>query len=98
MRVLRPGGRAASLAEYGRSGQYALDLQLRGYAGGTHHWATLYAGLTKVLDLHLHDGRGYRLDAHPTWKAHDWSPDWERYAQDGFSHDEWSAVEVYLET
>lgn len=101
LNVLRPGGWAASLAEYGRSGQYALDLQLRGYSKKpAGHWATLYAGLTKVLDLHFLPSKGFRLDVHKTYKAkaYGWNPDWEKYRSRGFDHAEWRAVEDYLET
>ena len=97
--ALRPGGWAASLAEYGRSGQFALDLQLRGYPKkSAGHWATLYAGLTKVLDLHYLPSKGFRLDVHKTWKVHGWNEDWEKYRPQGFDHVEWRTVEDYLET
>lgn len=98
LEALRPGGWAHSLVEYGRSGQYALDLQLRGYAnkpGG--HWATLYCGLTKVLDLHYLASRGFRLNVHPAWQKHGWDPAWSSYRRAGFDPNTWREVERYLE-
>jgi hypothetical protein len=47
------------MVECGRAGQFALDLQLRGYAQKTGHWATLYVGLTKVIDLHYRAKQGF---------------------------------------
>ena len=96
MNALRPGGWAASLAEYARGGQYGLDLQLRGYEGKPRHWATLYVGLTKVLDLECHPKRGFRLNVHPTWKAYGWDARWEQWTSEGFEV-QWPAVEDYLE-
>ena len=96
--ALRSGGWAASLTEYARGGQFSLDLQLRGYAGKPDHWATLYVGLTKILDLHWHATRGFRLDAPDAWK-HD---GWDQRAgsttrQMGSRPTQWRAVEDYLE-
>ena len=97
LEALAPGGWATSLLDYARAGQYALDLQLRGYAGKTGHWATLYVGLTKVLDLRYTPTRGFRLDVHATYKASGWDPSWEKARKHGFDADEWHAVEDYLE-
>lgn len=101
LEALRPGGFAHSLVEYGRSGQYALDLQLRGYGPASKrspgHWATLYCGLTKVVDLHYLPSRGFRLDVHPTWKAQGWEPLWSDYSKRGPTERVWKAVEGYLE-
>jgi hypothetical protein len=60
------------------------------------YWATLYCGLTKVIDLHYLESRGFRLDVHPAWKNQHWNPSWSKY-RDGFPWDEWTAVEAYLE-
>jgi hypothetical protein len=96
--VLKPGGWASSLVEYARFGQHALDLQLRGYDNKQSCWATLYLGLTKVLDLHFIPKQGFRLDVHPTWKmGTGWSPEWEVYRR-SFTPSEWQGVEAYLET
>jgi hypothetical protein len=96
LKVLKPGGWAHSLVEYGRSGQYALDLQLRGYAGKQNCWATLYVGLTKVVDLHFNSSRGYRLDVNKAWKQYGWDVGWESFRPE-FTADDWRHVEAYLE-
>lgn len=97
--VLAPGGWAHSLVEYGRAGQFALDLQLRGYSGKQGHWATLYVGLTKVLDLHYRPSKGFRLDVHPSHRLEKWgwSPAWRNQQPADRLAAEWSAVEDYLE-
>ena len=96
--VLAKDGWAHSLVEYGRAGQYALDLQLRGYASG-NHWATLYVGLTKAVDLHFLASRGFRLNAHGTYKtpARGWSPEWEKWHSGDKLASFWPQVEDYLE-
>jgi hypothetical protein len=98
MDALRPGGWAHSLVEYGRSGQYALDLQFRGYASKPEHWATLYVGLTKVLDLRHHPTKGFRLDAHPTYcvPRFGWNPAWSKWSEARLSVS-MPAIEDYLE-
>lgn len=98
--ALRPDGWAHSLVEYGRSGQYALDLQLRGHGGARKnwdHWATLYVGLTKVVDLHYLAARGFRLSVDNAWKKYGWDEQWETNRRDGFVADDWRSVEAYLE-
>lgn len=94
--ALRPGGWAGSLAEYARGGQYSLDLQLRGYGlDQAHHWATLYVGLTKVVDLHHHTTKGFRL-APGSWYKQGWSAGWGEFAP-RLDATTWSAVEDFLE-
>src|SRR5439155_10457921 len=98
MDALLPEGWAHSLVEYGRSGQFALDMQLRGYAN-KEHWATLYVGLTKVLDLKLRNSDRWHLTADRSYRkaTFGWSPAWE-HAQPGRRlAEEWDAVEDYLE-
>lgn len=98
--ALAPGGFAHSLVQYGRSGALALDLQLRGYAGKNGHWATLYVGLTKVLDLNYLPGKGFRLGAHPTYRTdqNGWHTTWEKRHDDAWWTQRWGEVEDYLET
>ncbi len=43
------GGGLASLVAYARSARHPVDLQFR--HGGGVDWATLYVGLTSVLDV-----------------------------------------------
>jgi hypothetical protein len=54
LKALEPGGFAHSLVEFGGSGMWALDLQLRGLGETRKQYrSTLYVGTTKVLDLKL---------------------------------------------
>jgi len=97
MAALRPSGWAESLVELGRSGQYALDLQLRGFPKREHR-ATLYVGLTRLFDLCFVESKGFRMKAHPSWKkAGRWSPSWDNYVRYGLGRDQWRDVEAYLE-
>lgn len=69
LKALEPGGFAHSLVEFGGSGMWALDLQLRGLGEAKkQHTATLYIGTTKVVDLHL-KGQSFALSAHSTLPA-----------------------------
>ena len=64
-----------SLPEYGRSGEFALDFQLRGYPEEVGY-GLRFMGMTKVLDLHFLPSKGFRLDVHKTYKvkAYGWDP------------------------
>ena len=97
--ALLPGGFAHSLAEFGASGMWALDLQLRGLGEvKRQHRATLYVGTTKVVDLHLRRGN-FALSASPrfTTPANGWDPAWAHAHNAGWFADRWPAVEVYLQ-
>ncbi len=97
MGALRSGGWAESLVDYGRSGQYSMDLQLHGYPK-REHWASLYVGLTKVLDLCYVESKGFRLKGHPTYKkAGSWNPRWDNYVRWGLDRSDWREVEHYLD-
>jgi len=99
LKALEPGGFAHSLVEFGGSGMWALDLQLRGL-GETRkqHRATLYVGTTKVLDLHL-KGQSFALSAHPTFarEANGWDVAWAQRHADGWFADRWAEVDDYLQ-
>jgi hypothetical protein len=72
LKALEPGGFAHSLVEFGGSGMWALDLQLRGLGEAKkQHRATLYVGTTKVVDLHL-KGQSFALH-HDRWFADRWA-------------------------
>lgn len=97
MGALRPGGWAESLVEFGRSGQYSLDLQLHGHPKEEHR-ASLYVGLTKVFDLCYVESKGFRLKTHPTYKrAGNWSARWDNYTRWGMTRDDWREVDHYLD-
>ncbi len=93
--ALEPGGFAHSLAEFGGSGMWALDLQLRGLGEETKLYrAALYAGTTKVLDLHL-KGHSFALSATATFAnpGNGWDPAWQkRHDADWFAA-RWAEVE-----
>lgn len=93
-------GFASSLREYVLSGQYPVDLQLRGYEGRNAHHATLYVGLTKVLDLHHRPKGRYKLSAHPTYMkpAKGWHESWTKLQSADSLAASWPFVEEYLDT
>lgn len=71
---LRPGGAFGLLAEVTRTWHLA-DLQLRAYPGKRRCWATLYVGLTKILDVSEHRG-SFRLKGKVDDPA--WDSTWEQ--------------------
>jgi hypothetical protein len=98
--ALLPGGFADSLVEFGRSGQYCLDLQLRRNQKDRESWATLYAGTTKVLDLRLRETTGkVRLAAHPTYAnaRFGWQESWASPQTSRKLAAAWGSVDIYLE-
>lgn len=65
--ALKPKGVFPYLAEIAHT-QHLADLQLRGYPGKKRCWATLYVGLTKVLDVFEKRGEFWlKGKAHPLW-------------------------------
>ena len=61
-----PRGVAASLAHMAGTAAYPLDLQFRKDPKTGRQWATMYAGLTAVLNVQARTN-GLRLSAHDTW-------------------------------
>ena len=99
LKALEPGGFAHSLAEFGGSGMWALDLQLRGLGETKKQYrATLYVGTTKVLDLKL-IGQSFALSASPTFatEANGWSPAWAKPHDAGWLSPRWAEVDDYLQ-
>jgi hypothetical protein len=97
--ALEPGGFAHSLVEFGGSGMWALDLQLRGLGEERKlHRAALYVGTTKVLDLHL-KGHSFALSATATFANPDngWDPAWERRHDADWFAARWVEVDAYLQ-
>jgi hypothetical protein len=101
LQALEPGGWAHSLVEFRKASGYSLDLQLRGYATRSRETsASLYVGLTKVLDLRHLPGKGFRLRVHPTLgtSKNGWRSTWDReWHAKGWFAEEWPVVEMYLE-
>jgi hypothetical protein len=99
LKALAPGGFAHSLVEFGGSGMWALDLQLRGLGEAKKQYrAALYVGTTKVLDLHL-KGHSFALSAHPTFAspANGWDIAWAQRHDDSWFADRWAEVDNYLQ-
>jgi hypothetical protein len=97
--ALEPGGFAHSLVEFGGSGMWALDLQLRGLGEERKLYrAALYVGTTKVLDLHL-KGHSFALSATATFANPDngWDPAWERRHDADWFAARWVEVDAYLQ-
>ena len=85
--ALEPGGFAHSLVEFGGSGMWALDLQLRGLGEET-----------KVLDLHL-KGHSFALSASATFAnpGNGWDPAWEKRHDADWLVARWAEVDAYLQ-
>ena len=97
--ALEPGGFAHSLVEFGGSGMWALDLQLRGLGQETKLYrAALYVGTTKVLDIHL-KGHSFALSATATFANPDngWDPAWEKRHDADWYAARWAEVDAYLQ-
>lgn len=93
-----PGGSAHRLVEYARFAAYPLDLQMRyNPKTGTEH-ASLYVGLTTVLDVHRHKG-GLLLKANAAYRKPElrWQPSWDGPLSVKATDSEWRQVEDYLE-
>ena len=85
--------------EFGGSGTWALDMQLRGLGEAKkQHRATLYVGTTKVIDLHL-KGQLFALSASPTLarEANGWAAAWEQWHNDRWFADQRAEVDNYLQ-
>jgi len=101
--VLDDGGWAHSLVEYAQSGSYAMDLHFHGYADKPDHWATLYVGTTKVVDLyHRATKKGderFKLAVHDTYATggHGWQAEWSTWQPPESLAAKWPAVDDYLE-
>jgi hypothetical protein len=94
-----PGGIAESLVRYARLAPFPLDLQMRKNpkTGAMH--ASLYVGLTSVLNVVRKGDNELALTAHRAWtdatfgfRAH-----WTKPRSLRRVRDEWPAVEAYIE-
>jgi hypothetical protein len=94
-----PGGVAASLAEYARYAPYPVDLQMRkNPRTGTQH-ATVYVGLTSVLQVTHVKPNLLTLRGHKnlTGKHNAFDPTWSTPMTVEDIGKRWRAVEGYLE-
>jgi hypothetical protein len=97
--LFKTDGVARSLVEYARHGaRYAIDLNFRRNPKTDAQHATLYVGLTKVLDLHKARSDCFYLGGH--WgaaKDDGWDPNWRTPASVADWRERWRSVESYLE-
>jgi hypothetical protein len=93
-----PGGVTASLVEYAKHAPYPVDLQMRHNPKTRADHASLYVGLTSVLNVYA-KGSNLALDAHKTWRQPPYGFDeqWSDAVEIGKWQDRWSKVEDYLE-
>lgn len=93
-----PGGLAESLVQYARHAPYPVDLQMRHDPKSKAEHASLYVGLTSVLDV-VRAKDKLRLRAHKTWAegAFGFSSDWTTNRAPEKLGERWQQVEDYLE-
>jgi len=93
---LSDGGRFHGLLERGASRPDIADVQLRREQRGRRSWASLYLGLTSVLDLDERHGQ-FRLRAHPTHKAAGhFDEAWGQWQDSASLGVRWAEVDDYL--
>ena len=92
------GGVAESLAEYARYAPYPVDLQMRKNPKTGAEHATLYVGLTSVLQVTRIKGDLLRLHGHKNLAGkHTFDPAWSNPMTAKELTPRWRAVEGYLE-
>ncbi len=94
LQSLEPGGFAHGLVQYGTSGMFGLDLQLRGKT------ASLYIGTTKAINLHVVSNGNFKLTTHETYAnagQHKWHRNWSEPHAANWFQEHWELVESYLD-
>jgi hypothetical protein len=96
LRHFQPDGAARILVEYARYAPYPVDFQLRHDAKTGAEHASLYVGLTAVINVRQTKTGALKLWADEHWanSKHHFSPAW----RDAVARSDWLAVEQYLET
>lgn len=93
-------GFASSLVDYAR-GKYPIDFQYRKDPKTGRQWATLYVGLTSVVNVLDKGSKGLALDAHRSYRDPrlrlGWDEGWALPARPEEWADRWPLVESYLE-
>ena len=87
--ALGPGGPFSFLVRYAKT-KYLADLQLRGYPDSKRNWATLYCGITMVLDVSERDGQ-FSLKGKRDSLA------WDKSWTTGRQLEEWRSAEKRLD-
>ncbi|WP_457188620.1 hypothetical protein [Nocardioides sp. P5_E3] len=92
------GGVAESLLEY-TTARYPIDFQFRKEVKSGAQWATVYVGMTAVLNILDKKSKGLALKTHDHWAraSEGWSDAWSQPAQVEVWRSRWNDVEDYLE-
>ena len=96
LRLFTGQGAFRTLTEYARKARYPIDLQFRGSPKSSDQHASLYVGLTTVLDVHWRPGQ-VRLAAHPKYRDFGFDPHWMSWTPAGLAADWSDAVDRYLD-
>ncbi len=94
--ALSPGGPLHSAVGWRHHDLGLRDVQLRKQPKGSGSWASLYLGLTSVLDIHEQRGL-FRLAAHNTHRAAGFDPSWRSWQPLDELAQQWPRVERYLD-
>ncbi len=93
------GGFASSLAQYARDAPYPVDLQFRKNPKTNAQHASLYVGLTSVLNVEAKSSNTFRLTTHQTWaRSKNWDNTWGAGKEAAHWSAKWRDVETYLES
>jgi hypothetical protein len=89
-------GAFRSLTEYARKARYPVDLQFRRNPKTSAQHASLYVGLTTVLDVHWKPG-AVRLSAHRNFHSSGFQAAWTPWTVIGKAAAQADAVDAYLD-
>lgn len=93
-----PDGVLSSLPAYAKSGLFPIDLRFRGDAKSGAEHASLYVGLTSVLDVHHSRAGKLKLTVHSTHRANGkFDAAWAKQMTLDELAAVWPAVELYLD-
>jgi hypothetical protein len=93
-----PDGLLSSLPAYAKGGLFPIDLRFRRDAKSGAEHASLYVGLTSVLDVHRSKSGAFRLKVHPTHQANGkFDAAWAKPLALEELAAVWPAVELYLD-
>jgi hypothetical protein len=90
------GGAFGTLTEYARKARYPVDLQFRRNPKSAAQHASLYVGLSTVLDVHWKPG-AVKLAAHRTYRASGFQPAWQSWTAIGDAETQADALGAYLD-
>jgi hypothetical protein len=96
LRLFTSRGVFRTLTEYARKARYPVDLQFRSNPKTGAQHASLYVGLTTVLDVHW-EPELVRLAAHPSYHSSGFDPAWTSWAPVSAAQAWSEAVDDYLD-